>query len=407
MYVLNYKRFCFWAVVIDILFLPYFNIVVIPLSYFVILMWVVNHYHKIMEDRETKGILVCMVLMFVSTIYGSLVNYSYGVLVDNFKRLIQYYFAFGYYFFFKDYLREKKIDMKKVLWLFVGFVVVLAVLFQTNLSIFVRISTIWNKGNNYNTSMIENAIFGYTNRYNFIWTDTNNIAYAITGIIMFMLVFYKTALGEKLLLFALNVFVLLCCMSSGGWIGFAISWILYLIYALFTGNLIRRYSSRRTLIISLIIFGGITVLVYRGYLSTFLDSNLVAAAMERLQNNEESRTEIWTRILQEESILKYILLGRGSELYVKGVSRAAHSGHIYWIYAYGFISYFIFMKKFFWLGFKNLKGYIPLISFFLCFTMNTMVGEQKLFIILILLICYLREEIKSSGKISKFNSSDI
>lgn len=405
-FVLN-QHFTFWLIVIDILFLPYFNVVVIPLSYFVILIWIIKHYHQIMREDEIKIILLCMLLMFISTILGTVANFPYGVLGDNFKRLIQYYFAFGYYFFFKDYLSKNKIDLKNVLWFFVIFVVLLAIVFQSDLSLFVRISTIWNKGNAYNTSMIQNAIFGYTNRYNFIWTDTNNIAYAITGVVMFMLIFCKTTLGEKILLFMFNVFVLFCCMSSGGWIGFAISWALYIFYEIFSGRLFFRYTSKKSIIITLIVIIAICICIFQGYLSTLLNSDLVNAAMERLKNNEESRTAIWMRILQRESIFKYVLWGQGSEIYINGLAVATHSGHLYWIYAYGFISYIIFIQKFFWLGLKKIKRYIPLISFFLCFTMNTMVGEQKLLIILILFICYFREVGKVDEKIRKFDNSSI
>ena len=206
------QRFLFWVIVGDILFLPYFNIVVVPLSYILILVWIVNHYKEIMRDREIKVILGCMALMLISTIFGSVYNYSSEIFADNFKRLVQYYFAFGYYFFFKSYLKKNKVDLKKALWTFVGFVVILAVIFQLNMSLFVQISSMWNKGNSYNSIMIENEIWGYTNRYNFIWTDTNNIAYAITGVIMFMLIFCKTSFAEKILLFAADMFVLFCCM---------------------------------------------------------------------------------------------------------------------------------------------------------------------------------------------------
>ena len=407
MHLLNNEHFLFWAIIIDILFLPYFNIVVIPLSYFLILIWTINHYHKIMCDHEIKAVLLCMFLMFASTVFGSIINYQYGVLGDNFKRLIQYYFAFGYYFFLKYYFRKNNINLKKPLWLFVVFVVLLAVIFRLNVSLFVQISSIWNKGNVYNSTMIQNEYFGYINRFNFIWTDTNNIAYAITGVIMFMLIFCKTSFGEKILLFIFNIFVLFCCMSSGGWIGFAVSWILYLFYVIFTGKLFVRYTTIKGFIITFAVIMIIVYFISQGYLSEFLNSDLVDAAMDRLKNNEESRTTIWMRILKGDNIFKYIFFGLGSELYIDGLSRATHSGHLYWIYAYGFISYFIFLNKFFWLGLKNLKRYIPIFSFFLCFTMNTMVGEQKLFIILIIFICYLREVEKPSEKISEFNNSYI
>ena len=70
------------------------------------------------------------------------------------------------------------------------------------------------------------------------------------------------------------------------------------------------------------------------------------------------------------------------------------------IYAYGFISYAIFMRMFFYISkkLKSLYLYIPMISFFLCFTMNTMIGEQKLFIIFVLIGIILKKEAITNEK---------
>ena len=110
----------------------------------------------------------------------------------------------------------------------------------------------------------------------------------------------------------------------------------------------------------------------------------------RFGSNENTRTEIWLKILTGENIFRRILLGKGAEIYINGISRATHSGHLYWIYAYGFVSYIIFIKIFFYLKKVKLYYYIPIISFFLCFTMNTMIGEQKLLIIFVLIVTYLK-----------------
>ena len=70
------------------------------------------------------------------------------------------------------------------------------------------------------------------------------------------------------------------------------------------------------------------------------------------------------------------------------------------IYAYGFISYVIFIRMFFYISkkLKSLYLYIPMISFFLCFTMNTMIGEQKLFIIFVLIGIILKKEAITNEK---------
>lgn len=382
----------FWFILIDIFLLPYFNVVVIPISFFIIILWAIKNRSIVKYSKDYNGLLICTILMVVSTILGSIVNAGFGVTSDNIKRLLQYGISFEYLYFFRHYFSNHRPNLKRVLYIFIAFVVLLAVLFQTNPTIYSTICSIFNKGNAYiSSSFLESIYYGYTLRYGFIWTDQNNIAYALTGIIMFILITSEHDFAETIILFVANVFVLFCCMSSGGWIGFAISWILYLLY--------RSTKMKRTsLVISrraIVSFGVIVLIIFwvvdSGVLSQFLESDLVNAATERFENNENSRTEIWLRILREENIFWHTLIGNGSTLIINGVYRAAHSGHLYWIYAYGMISYFIFMKKFFWFGIKKVWKYIPMLSFFLCFTMNTMVGEQKLFLICIMIVAYLRE----------------
>ena len=392
----NNEEVIFWIVAVDILFMPYWNIVVVPISYAIILWWVIKKYKVILKYDESVIIALSMFLMLVSTIYGSVYNYEYGVVGDNVKRLIQFYFAFGYYFFFKYNFEKYVIDLKKIMWLFVLFVFGFAVLFNQNIGLFSKITQMWNVGNTYNVIMQSSSLMNGVFRYNFIWTDPNNIAYAITGIITFILLYTNTGVGEKIILLAINIYVLVSSMSSGGWICFAISWLACILFKFKSKNVIRRYTSKKSLVITYIVIIAIIALWYMDVMEEVLKSDLVYNALNRLRNNEESRTAIWMRILKGDNIFKYILIGKGSELYIKGISRATHSGHLFWIYAYGFLSYFIFIKEFFWVGLKNVQKYIPLISFFLCFTMNTMVGEQKLLIIFLMIGCFIRR-----GKINE------
>lgn len=382
----------FWFVITDILLLPYFNLIVIPLSFFVIILWVIQNRGIVKRSQDYKGLLLCVILMVVSTLMGTVVNSAYGVTFDNIKRLLQYGISFEYLYFFRHYFSRQRPNLKRILYIFILFVVGLAVIFQINPTIYSTICSIFNKGNAYiSSSFLDSVYYGYTLRYGFIWTDQNNIAYALTGIIMFILIFFKHDFVETIVLFVANVFVLFCCMSSGGWIGFAISWLLYLLYRITKMKNTSLVISRKMLISFVLIAFIIFLVVDSGILSQFMESDLVNAATERFENNENSRTEIWLRILEGENIFKHTLMGNGSALIINGVSKAAHSGHLYWIYAYGMLSYFIFMKKFFWFGTKKVWKYIPIISFFLCFTMNTMVGEQKLLLIYIMIVAYLRE----------------
>lgn len=384
----NKNKLLFWLTIIDILFLPYFKLVVIPFSYFLIMYWVLKNYVLIMKYKETKLILLCMLLMLLSTIFGSIINYEFGVIGDNLKRLIQYYFVFGYYYFFKTIFLNYEMDLKKVFIVFAVFVLIFALIFNSSTSTFAQITKVWNAGNSYNNVMIADSEYSGVFRYNFIWTDPNNIAYAITGIILFIFMFTSISLGTKICLIFLNIYVLISCMSSGGWFNFIISYVLYFLYSMFHKKNIKKKINLR----SILIFGVVILFIVCSLdnLSNFLQSDLVANASDRFGSNENTRTEIWLKILTGENIFRRILLGKGAEIYINGISRATHSGHLYWIYAYGFVSYIIFIKIFFYLKKVKLYYYIPIISFFLCFTMNTMIGEQKLLIIFVLIVTYLK-----------------
>lgn len=394
----NKEKLMFSLVIIDVLFFPYLRPVVIPFSYFLILYWCFKNFKNIQRDKDFKLIFICMLMMFFSTVIGIFINSQFGVFGDDLKRLIQYYFIFGYYFYFKWYFNKNNFKYKKYFIYFVLFVLLLALLFNSNVSLFGRVVTFWNSGNAYANSFIQNSVFSGVFRYSFIWTDPNNIAYVITGIIAVIFLLTNIGIGEKIILIIINIYILFSCMSSGGWINFFITYSLLLIYKLSSKKNIKKTINIKNIFILCVVL--IIILFSLKYIKDFFNSDLVLNASERFKDNDNTRTEIWMKILSGESIFKHLILGKGSEIYINGVSRATHSGHLYWIYAYGFISYAIFMRMFFYISkkLKSLYLYIPMISFFLCFTMNTMIGEQKLFIIFVLIGIILKKEAITNEK---------
>ena len=277
----NKNKLLFWLTIIDILFLPYFKLVVIPFSYFLIMYWFLKNYVLIMKYKETKLILLCMLLMLLSTIFGSIINYEFGVIGDNLKRLIQYYFVFGYYYFFKTIFLNYEMDLKKVFIVFAVFVLIFALIFNSSTSTFAQITKVWNAGNSYNNVMIADSEYSGVFRYNFIWTDPNNIAYAITGIILFIFMFTSISLGTKICLIFLNIYVLISCMSSGGWFNFIISYVLYFLYSMFHKKNIKKKINLR----SILIFGVVILFIVCSLdnLSNFLQSDLVANASDKIR----------------------------------------------------------------------------------------------------------------------------
>ena len=117
-----------------------------------------------------------------------------------------------------------------------------------------------------------------------------------------------------------NFFKYICAdffMSSGGWFNFIISYGLYFLYSIFYKKNIKKKINLR----SILIFGVVILFIVCSLdnLSNFLQSDLVANASDRFGSNENTRTEIWLKILTGENIFRRILLGKGAEIYINGI----------------------------------------------------------------------------------------
>jgi len=119
-------------------------------------------------------------------------------------------------------------------------------------------------------------------------------------------------------------------------------------------------------------------------------------SFERFQSNNISsesglsRLEIWSKVYSyyKSDIHKYIFLGQGYQLHYKDHLIKPHNGIFLILFAYGFFALVSFLYIFF--KFRLKRTYIFMIPFFLCFFVNVMIGELKLFLLYIFLLAYVR-----------------
>jgi hypothetical protein len=114
-----------------------------------------------------------------------------------------------------------------VVYIFIGLGLALAVYYIFDRYGFAHFKTIVNK--------YDGVVIGFGNdyatfRYNFLWTDANNPAYAFTAVMVFLLMKYKFPLYQKGLLMICVLILVLTSMSTGGLIAYFTSLILILFF---------------------------------------------------------------------------------------------------------------------------------------------------------------------------------
>lgn len=381
----NFDKFVFYFCVIDHLFLPYVWFVSIPYSLPVILLWFIRRYKYFKHIKEYSAFIVLLALMAISTFYSIVVTPGY--IYKNMVYFILFTAMFLYYFMFTWYLSKYIFYGKYFIIAFLIFVVIFAVLFNIDKSLYYNIRLIWNRRSGIG---IDEPILG--SRYSFIWMDANNIAYMVNSLVLYLWCNEKSNFLVKISSVIALIYILISCMSNGGFITFFIGVFLYLITTIVMKRVkVKDKIIRLTpikIILSLVAIFVLSIGISK--IPEYLETNVVKESLNRLDNNSgDSRVAIWINIVDKVNFSQYMFLGKGGVTLVDGEVIAPHNGHIYWILAYGFISYIIFM----YLIFRKrktikIREYIFMIPILFGFTINVLLGETKMMCIIMLFIAY-------------------
>lgn len=382
-----FDKFVFYVCVIDLLFLPYVWFITVPYSLPIILIWLLRRYSNIKQNKEFLLFKVMFAFMIISTVYSILVTPEYSY--KNIVYLIQFTCMFIYYFMYLDYLARYNFRAKYILVAFMLFVVILAIVFNMDKSLYHNIKLFWNLRSGISTfGKTKEGFEGY--RYSFIWMDDNNVGYMMNALVLYLWCNEKSNFLIKICSLCSLLLVLISCMSNGAVIAFGISIGLYLITTIIRIN--RTNKNKKYLITPLKIFLAlasiIIIYVIINKIPDYMNTSIVRESLERMNGNSgESRIMIWRQIISKVNFLEYILIGKGGITIVDGYPVAPHNGHLYWILAYGFISYVIFMYLVFWKRkITKFREYIFMIPILFGFTINVLLGELKMMGIILLLI---------------------
>lgn len=388
-------KFVFYFSIIDILFFPYIWFISTNYALPIVAIWALLKIKEIIKMKEFKISVVLSVLMLISTIisffyYPKELNSGIEIWVQNVKMMIQYASYFLYYILFVYVIRKYDVKVKKILLIFLGFAVVLGVIYMIDKSIFANIKTIWNNVDSYTIWYKEGKDIQY--RYNFTWTDPNNPAYAFVALMVFLLLNEKTNIIEKIYVCTATFFLLICAMSTGASLSLGLVLIGIFIFDIIPNiKKIKKYINKKNIFICILISIAVTLLAITIFVcisKTDIYKESITRIFGNTDEGSSSRIAIWKRVLENSNIFRNFLVGTGGKQVIlnDGTLLAPHNGNLYFIYAYGMSFYAIFMYEFFRKR-KNctLKNYLFVLPVFIGFTINTIVGEQK-FIVLYLLL---------------------
>ena len=380
-----FDKFVVWFCVIDALFLTYLPFVAMTISTPLIILWFIKHYKMLLTDRTYKKCILLMIIMLLSIIIGYVG--AAQTLKDNIKVWIIQVLCYQYYFMFRYYKTKfnYSVNVKKLLMLFLLLGFALAIYYIVNRGGFIQFKTIINQydgvvgglGKNYSSF-----------RYNFLWTDANNPAYAFAAVMTFLLIRYRLNMIEKLMVTVFACIPILASMSTGGlysfFLGLGLSFIASIIRGIKKGYITFNIKSLFIFIVILLTIG-----VLKDNILDFLDNPTMRQSYERTSTNDDQlgyRMNIWTDVINKEPIYKHIFTGVGPSIVIDGVSRKPHNGFLYLIYSYGMIATYLFLNLFF---FKrkgtSIVDYFYTVPLWIGFTINGIIGNPKFLIIIMLL----------------------
>lgn len=378
----KFDSLCFNLILFDIFFVPLFPLFSVSVSLPVLILWYIKkgRKHKYVAEQKNFGIIV--LLMFISTLF-SLIGFedaSYNTdFITSFKRFVQYITSFWYFFLFLHFFINYARNINNMVFWGIVYITGFALLYSFNQETFIHLKQVICPFDPQVDRWIAGTLPVY--RFNYLWADPNNVAYATTSLATFYLVEEHEPTIKKYIVLICMVYIIFCTMSFGG-IGVAGVIIGYI--AIFSDKL----RSSKTVVfigvLAIILMVGCFV-TYFDYFNEIFNSGIA----QRLNIYGDDgmaggggRADDFVTGLSKFNPL-FLILGSGQEGFVSEI------GHIYVWFMYGLPVYIYFMKVLFWKRKKqSLTEYIPIVPMFVGFTMNIAIGEQKYLLLTLLISAY-------------------
>lgn len=360
---------------IDLLFLPYFQLIIVPFSLPLICLGVGLLDQALFPPKTKRLFFAIVLLMCTSVMIGFLLPSSAPYALENTKRIVQFLTSFLYLIFFFSVSLYMTIEntLKNISVYFVIYFLFLNVQFIFDPALINSIMT-----SIYGRLVTSEDIVMEHFRFSYMFSDPNTAGYFVLIAVMPWLFFYRKFF-VKLILFTICLIITMFVQSRGALVGAILAFIFSSIPRRW---LVLRFrpsdiSNFAKGFVFAVIIGAIGVSLI---ISQFGELEIFESGLERVSEAESyrsggSRFEIWTIYL---SNLIPLPLGRGYQFDVSfGYGQFyPHSDILRFLFSYGIIATILFLILFFRTSWKFPLLLMPAL---VALAINSLIDEQKMF----------------------------
>lgn len=392
------ERYLFYFAVVDVLFLPYAHLLAMTYSQILVFAWFLlkqmSGVKALQCESDLRRFLVFSTFVILCTATSFFFIPSFRLLDgyrENVMRALQMISSFGYLFFFIYVMSRARIRWDVILYLFILYSALWAMIYLLDFPMFLSLKRFFNPYDSFIGFLSD--VEGYDYRFSFIWTDPNNISYAICGVFVMLITWKQYNLLPTVLITICTILICVLCRSTGGWLS--------LVYSVAILGYVQLKKSKKLSPVTRVVYIVLVILVILAsiyiLLTYILPQEAIYQSVSRLNSKGDdiSRLVIWRRLFEDkaDSLPLYLFYGTGYQVYVNGSPYNVHNGHFLLIIAYGMIGYIAYMLLLFRKP-KNvgLLGYAFLVPFILAITINTYIGEAKAVGLMMFLIAIMRTQ---------------
>jgi hypothetical protein len=369
-------RWLGYFMLVDLMFLPYFQLLIMPFSLPLVLAALSLMGVRLYDDRYLLMFGIIAFAVFVSVGIASFGPSFSEFGMENLKRCLQLLSSFAYFFYFRWLSSHVPLRIGRVAGWFLLWFGSLAVAFYLNpAGTGDAIRTFYGK------LVTSEETLAMHLRFSYQFTDPNTAAYFLL-IASSPLLLVKRSTFSLALLAAVLVLLTFITQSKGALLALA----LMLIFTLYPpATFIQSvFSVRRIALMLVLLIAGYAAFVW---LTDIFESNtLLKLAYDRIFESSDqiatggSRFGVWTHFAENFTALPF---GRGFILLIDGESERPHSDFVRILFSYGFVALIPVLVWFF----GRIRSWPALvIPAMTAFLINSLIDEQKMLALFLALL---------------------
>jgi hypothetical protein len=362
---------------LDIAIFPYFKYFIIPFSLPVVLF--LTFFIKTEKDRYYHLFLLLSICVGLSLIASYLISPYNAYAIDNTKRAFQLVLTFSYFFYFKWAASKVKIN-----YLYPLFVYVVANGIFAHFFILYPIDTLELIRYFYGRLVIDQSIVLTHFRFSFYFADPNTASYFYLIAISLLLVKLRRQQVVYTILVSISIVIIYISQSHG-----ALAILpLVIFFSYFKINKNMKIFDLRYQFFQFVLIIFISSALFLLYIYAFDSSIVLQKSYARLFDNNSyvgggHRFKIWIQGLE---FFNPLPIGRGYSLCcIDNDLYFPHTDILGILYRYGFIALVIMVIFFFGCLHVSLSLLLPAAA---AFSINSLVDEQKLFSLFLVLLAF-------------------